>query len=362
MRQFGSMIQDTRLKIIILVGMIALTVAIHYGWVLEHIFGHSEWVHALHSRFCYLPILVGAAWFGVRGGLLTATAISALILPYLFGGVTVSDQHNFELSQEFVEIFFYYVVGFLIGWLVDRELRIRRHHQETQLALERSHHLSMVGQMAAGVAHEIKNPLASIKGAVEILSEDGANKEDRDEFRYIVVNEIKRIDGTVKEFLEYARPREIKREPMNLSAALQASLRQIDRQMTESGLCVSSDIEPNIYILGDPEKIHQVVLNLVLNAAEASHGDSGIEIVLARNGRRDVHLTIKDHGQGIDPAHADKIFEPFYTTKSTGTGLGLAIVKSIIESHNGRIDITSQNGSGTSVRISLPLATETSQI
>lgn len=85
MRQIGTMIQSTKIKIGTLMGAIALTVAIHYGFILEHLFGHSEWVHALHSRFCYLPIMIAAAWFGLRGGVIAATVISVAIMPYLFG-------------------------------------------------------------------------------------------------------------------------------------------------------------------------------------------------------------------------------------------------------------------------------------
>jgi signal transduction histidine kinase len=263
--------------------------------------------------------------------------------------------HVTSLSQELIEIFFYYTIGILVGVLVDREMRIRRRHESTQLELERSHRLSLVGQMAASVAHEIKNPLASIKGAVEILSEDATQRQDREEFKQIVVNEIKRIDGTVKEFLEFARPKETTLARQDLSAGLQASLRQLERQISDSGMVLTSKIEPGVIIQGDQEKIHQVVLNLVLNAIEASDRGSAIEVTLQSDLSQGIRLSVRDHGRGIPPEEIEKIFEPFYSTKTTGTGLGLAIVKSIVEAHGGQIRVTVCDGGGTEVRLLLPL-------
>ncbi len=347
-------IQNTKVKILILAGVTGLTVAIHYGFVLENIFGHAEWVHALHSRFCYLPIMMSAAWFGLRGGVLAATVISVAIMPYLFGTVATNPNHITSLSQELIEIFFYYTFGVLIGLLVDREMLVRRRHEQTRLELERSSRLSMVGQMAASVAHEIKNPLASIKGAVEIISEESTPKQDRDEFKLIVAGEIKRIDGTVKEFLEFARPREPRRVRLNLSATLQTSLRQLEKQIADAGVTLRTEIQPDIVISGDPEKIHQVVLNLTLNAIDASSKGSDIEVALRRDQNESIRLVIRDHGQGIADADLPNIFEPFYTTKTTGTGLGLAIVRSIVEAHAGTIAAARPTGGGTVMIITLP--------
>lgn len=349
------MIQSSRIKIGVLLALTSLTVAIHYGWVLEHVFGHSEWVHALHSRFCYLPIMVAAAWFGVRGGIAAATVISIAIMPYLFGTVATNPNHVTSLSQEFIEIFFYYTIGILIGLLVDREFAVRQRHEKTQIELERSLRLSLVGQMAAGVAHEIKNPLASIKGAVEILSDNSTPLNDRDEFKQIVVGEIRRIDGTVQEFLEFARPKDTKLAPLDLSSTLQASLRQIENQIQGAGLTLTTDIAPGITIKGDSEKLHQVILNIVLNAIQASSADSSVDISLSKDGDKAATLAIRDHGHGIDPTAKMRIFEPFYTTKASGTGLGLAIVKAIVDAHGGTIVIDSPADGGTLVKLIFPL-------
>jgi two-component system sensor histidine kinase HydH len=349
--------KTSRLKIAVLAVISALTVAIHYGWVLENIVGHSDWVHAVHTRFCYIPIAIAASWFGLRGGLIAATGISLLIVPYLLG---VSG-HGVDLSQEFVEIFFYYSIGILIGALIDREMLMRRKQERTQRQLERSHQLSVVGQMAASVAHEIKNPLASIKGAMEILCDDDTPKDDRDEFRRIVSSEIKRIDSTVTEFLEYGRPKEARFERLDLSGTLQSSLKQIEPQVDNAGLKIGANIEDDVVVSGDQEQLHQVLLNLLLNAVEASDAGSSIDVRLNRTHDGLAELTVGDHGRGIALDALAVIFEPFYTTKTKGTGLGLAVVRNIVENHRGAIDVMSTPGKGTTFTVTLPLLSEAIQ-
>ncbi|SYZ72344.1 putative Integral membrane sensor signal transduction histidine kinase [Candidatus Zixiibacteriota bacterium] len=339
------------IKVLTLAIIVAITVAIHYGWVLTHFFGHSAWIHAIHSRLCYIPIVAGAAWFGLRGGLAVALAISILIQPYIF---ILGAPHS-DVSSELVEIVFYFALAFLTGGLIDRETKIRKRQEETQLQLERSHQLSMIGQMAAGVAHEIKNPLASIKGAVEILKGDEATHEEKKEFQDIIVREIKRIDGTVQEFLEFARPKEMEFARIDLGTTVQASIRLMQNQIESAGVSLETDVPENIMVMADPEKVHQVIINLLLNALEASKSGQKIVVRLGRD-RRAATLAIRDQGDGMDPDDKAKIFDPFFTTKPHGTGLGLAIVKAIVERHKGTVEVDSTRGKGTIFTIRLPLA------
>lgn len=342
-------IDDKRYKIAIIAGITVLTTAIHYGFVLEPIFGDAHWIHAVHSRFCYIPIVIAAAWFGLRGGIWTATAITITVLPYVFS--SRSSEHNF--AGELVEIVFYFALALLIGALVDREWRARRRQQEMQLQLERSQKLSLVGQVAAGVAHELKNPLASIKGAVEIISDENTAESDRSEFREILFREIKRMDGTVTEFLEFARPKPTRLEQFNFSQLLLSSLRQLETQAAKDSIHIEDQVETDVMIEGDREKLHQLILNIVLNAIQASKPDSKISVQLQSSGRR-VELTIRDQGQGINPNDLARVFEPFFTTRASGSGLGLAIAKSIVDAHGGSIAIKSQEQSGTTVTVELP--------
>ena len=342
---------DRKIRISILAALSALTLGIHYGWVLEPIFGHAHWVHAIHGRFCYIPIVIGASWFGLRGGLFTATAISVLVLPLILG----SDLSAHDLVSELVEILFYFAIATLAGALVDRQISARSMQAETQLQLERSQKLSMVGQIAAGVAHEIKNPLASIKGAFEIMNDETTSKSEKEEFGRIASREIKRIDSSVTEFLEFARPRETKLEKLDLAEVLRASLRQIEAQASAAGINLIDDFEAGLQVKGDKEKIHQMMLNLLLNAVNASDKDSTVRVSLRKPDSDLAVVTVEDTGKGISENDLERVFEPFFTTNPSGTGLGMAIVKSIVDSHAGEIAVRSEEKVGTVVAISIPL-------
>ena len=339
-------------KLTLLGGVIALTLGIHYGWLIEPIFGHIHWLHAIHGRFCYVPIVIAAAWFGLRGSLLTALVISILILPYVLGSNLQADM----LADELAEIVFYFAIALLAGGLLDRELRSRQHAEDMRLQLERSQKMSLVGRIAAGMAHEIKNPLASIKGAVEILCDKSTSSKDRDEFQNIVSKEIRRINGSLTDFLEFARPSETKFEQLDLSEVVEANLKQVQAQARKREIAFSAAIEDSVMIYGDEEKIHQVLLNLLLNAIDASADGSIISVALNQDDRTgQARIAIEDNGEGISDANLEKVFEPFYTTKSSGTGLGLAIAKNIIEKHGGTIGLRKRSDRGTTAEVTLPL-------
>lgn len=341
--------EKTRSRLAVIGGIILLTVSIHYGWVLQPIFGEQHWIHAIHGRLCYIPIVIAASWFGLRGGLGAAAVVSMLVLPY----VLLNDLGAHNTAGEVTEIVFYFALGGLIGGIVSREFRIRRRQQETELALERSQRQAMVGQMASGVAHEIKNPIASVKGAVEILCDKDLPEGEREEFRGIVVSEIKRIDGTLRDFLEFGRPREPRFELMSLSETVVAGVRQIEGHAVEAGVRLVRRIEPEVMIEGDREKIHQVMLNLLLNALEASDEGGELAVTVEDTGDGAV-VTVEDEGVGIVPEEIGRVFDPFYTTKPTGSGLGLAVAKQIVESHGGEVSVDSRIGVGTRFTIMLP--------
>ncbi len=337
------------MKIVILAAVTIVTLAIHYG-LLMLIFGHVSWVHAIHGRLCYIPIVMAASWFGLRGGLWAALAISILVLPYIFyfGGDHVNQ------SAELFEIIFYFALAVLTGGLIDRESKIRRKHEQTELHLERAHKLSMIGQMAAGIAHEIKNPLASVKGAFEILYKGETTAEEKKEFQDIVFKEIKRIDCTVSEFLEFARPREFDIKRIDINASLNNVIKQMRQQVESAGLNIETDIKDEIHVLADEQKIRQVIINLVLNAIDASPSNGTIKIS-SRIDNFKAYIVFADEGAGITEDDQGKIYEPFYTTKAKGTGLGLTIIKSIIDRHGGLIEAESPNGKGARFTIILPI-------
>jgi signal transduction histidine kinase len=342
--------ESARTKFFVIAGTTVFTLALHYGWLVEPIFGHVHWVHAIHARLCYIPIVIAASWFGLRGGLYAASVISVLVIPL----VVRSADNPQDFTNEMVEIVFYFAIAVLIGILVEREFTARRRQQEAQLQAERSHKLSLVGQLAAGVAHEIKNPLASIKGAADILTDDDTSRADRGEFKAILQNEVRRIDATVAEFLEFARPKETRLKNLDLSKNLRATLRQIEAQAKRHGLSIEAAVQEDVVVNGDPEKLHQMTLNLMLNAIEASQEGDSIRVALNNKDNTGARLTITDSGAGINESALGRVFEPFFTTKSSGTGLGLAVVKDIVDGHSGEIAIRSKVGHGTTVIVSFP--------
>lgn len=337
-------------KFYVLGGVIAFTLALHYGLIVEPLFGHVHWIHAIHGRFCYIPIVIAAAWFGLRGGLYAALFISVAVLPYIF--TTGLEVH--ALADELTEIIFYLAIALLSGGLIEREFRSRKKAEDMRLQLEHSHKMSLVGQIAAGMAHEIKNPLASIKGAVEILCEDGTSEEDKAEFQAIVLKEVKRINASVTDFLEFARPSETTLAVLNLADVVRSSLKQIQPQALRRDIRIISHVEDPVIVMADEERIHQVMLNLLLNAVDASPDESNVTISLGTE-ESDARITIEDSGNGISEENVSKIFEPFFTTKSTGTGLGLAIAKSIVERHKGCIKLENNTSRGARAEIKLPL-------
>jgi two-component system sensor histidine kinase HydH len=200
--------------------------------------------------------------------------------------------------------------------------------------------------------------LASIKGAADILIDDETSRSEREEFKDILQTEIRRIDATVSEFLEFARPRETRKERLNLTKTLQASLRQLEAQVKRQGSSVQAQLEANVFVSGDQEKVHQMTLNVVLNAIHASHDGDTVNVSLNTEDGAAARLIFTDSGAGISAADLPHVFEPFFTTKSTGTGLGLTVVKDIVDSHQGEILVESREKHGTTVTIVLPLYAE----
>jgi signal transduction histidine kinase len=187
------------------------------------------------------------------------------------------------------------------------------------------------------------------------LTDDDTTREDREEFKEILQNEIRRIDATVAEFLEFGRPKEIRLERLDLTRTVGATLRQIEAHAKREGVSIETDLQQGVVVDGDKEKIHQMALNLMLNAIQASQAGNTIRVSINRrvDGAR---LVIADTGAGIDDSDMEHIFEPFFTTRSSGTGLGLAVVKEIVDSHSGEIAIESEAGRGTTVTVNLPHA------
>lgn len=239
--------------------------------------------------------------------------------------------------------------------LIIRDLgEVRRLQDE----IRRKEKLAAIGGLAAGVAHEIRNPLSSIKGIASYYKskfEDGS--EDK-EMAGVMIEEVDRLSRVISELLEFARPTKLNRKPSNINELLKHSTRFVEQEAAAKKVGIqlnltSDSVEANV----DPDRLTQCFLNLFLNALQSmeSGGKLTVSSSTGVNGR--VTIDIKDNGSGISAEDLSKIFDPYFTTKPKGTGLGLAIVHKIIEAHEGQIRVRSTPGQGAVFSIALPLVT-----
>ena len=222
--------------------------------------------------------------------------------------------------------------------------------------IERSRRLASVGRLAAGVAHEIRNPLSSIKGFATYFKERYQDNPQDQQTATIMIQEVDRLNRVVSQLLEFARPVTIKAQPTNLKSLIDDSVKLIEHQTAEKNIAVKTRTSISATdIMVDPDRMNQVMLNICLNAIESMDGGGELNIALAPGEEAGgVEIQISDSGRGISPQDLSKIFDPYYTTKSSGTGLGLAITHNIIEALGGQIKVSSTLGKGTVFRILIP--------
>ncbi|MFO7714621.1 ATP-binding protein [Desulfosarcina sp.] len=232
---------------------------------------------------------------------------------------------------------------------------LRALHQE----LERNRRLALVGRLAAGVAHEIRNPLSSIKGFATYFKEKYRDSDRDQEIAGIMIQEVDRLNRVVGQLLEFSRPIRLHFQEVALKPFFQDSFRLVDRQSRQAGVSMALDMaDERICAVMDADKMNQVMLNLLLNALDAMTAGGRLTVRVSSDGNGSVVIQVIDTGTGIDPRDQFHIFEPYFSTKKTGTGLGLAIVHNIVKAHQGDIVVASQTGAGTTVEITLPAVQE----
>jgi len=212
--------------------------------------------------------------------------------------------------------------------------------------------LASLGRMAANIAHEIRNPLASLSGAVEVLAA-GAPDETRERLGQIVIKETDRLNAIIREFLEYARPAPLNRDTVNVAEIVDEVLVLLEHRSTPGTLKVVREFPPALPWSVDRQQFRQVVWNLCLNALQAMPEGGELKVAMAVPGGR-LLLRVADTGEGIADGDLGHIFEPFYSTKAAGTGLGLALVHRVVQDHGGEIDVQSRAGGGAVFTLTLP--------
>jgi two-component system sensor histidine kinase HydH len=323
----------------------------------------------IFQHLYYLPVVLAALLFGWRAGLAAAILAGLSYLPHI---VAAWQENPGYAMDQVIEIPFFSLAGVLTGVFSERERRQRRDLQRTtaQLAavyrelqdnferMKRAERLFAVGQLSAGLAHEIRNPLASIAGAVGLIERNGGSEGMRTECITIIKKENERLNRLLTRFLDFARPRTPRYLTIDIEPVLDAVIDLANHAIVGKAIGLRKEIESDLAPLEcDPEQLKQVLLNLVMNAIQAMP-EGGDVAISARLEREKLLIRVKDEGCGIKPDQRDKIFDPFFTTKADGTGLGLSVAHQIVEQHGGLLTAEQNAVKGMTFSLLLPRSRE----
>jgi two-component system, NtrC family, sensor histidine kinase HydH len=373
----GKMKEDTNhthiLRLSLLMAFVVGISLLHYLTPLN-----LPMLHDIYQRLYYIPIILAAFWFGLKGGIVCAVAVSIVYAPHIlfqWGG------HLAMEMEKYLEIVLYNVVGGVTGFLCQREEARRMELERTALGLEESYgklqaqsemimemegelrraeRLSAIGELGAVLAHEIRNPLASIKGTAEILKDDLRPGDRKYEFLEILVKESERLNRVVEDFLRMARPQPMNMGDCDVIEELGNVITLVSAEARKGDVRLEFETTRLPLVEGDPEKLRQAFLNIILNGLQATSPGGSVTISGTCEGGGDggparICLSFSDTGSGMSGETLERIFEPFYTSREEGTGLGLAITRKIIEGHGGRIEVKSRPGEGSEFLVRLPV-------
>ena len=289
----------------------------------------------------YIPLLLGALWFGLRGALLTYVLVSLLYLPFFFGEWMTS---GLGVVDRVLHLIFSGVFTFTAGFFVDRE---RKRRQQ----IEREQYLASLGQVATTIVHDLKNPLITILGFARRIRE---GKGNIDTAAQAITDAAQNMQKIVHDVLDFSKPAQLEFKEENIINVLKQACDSCREKAEGGGISLSIDMpDYPMNILVDSFYIVRAFVNLINNAIEAS-GKGQSVVITAAAGKKHLEIRIKDQGSGMDKETVENIFVPFYTRKIGGTGLGMSITKKIIEGNHGKIRIDSYAGKGTEVVMELP--------
>lgn len=359
-------IKNTWPKIASLIIMISSVAFLHYLTGAE-----KSPYYGIICRLYYLPIVFAGIWFRLKGGITAALSVSVIFAPHAMFQWGVNP--NISLEQYF-EVLLFNLTGLVTGFLATKlqfqRLKTEKSLQELSVSyaklreqadlimeiedqLRQADRLTALGELSAGMAHEIRNPLGSIRGTAEILR-DALPEDNRfTEFAGILVSEADRLNKVVEDFLDFARPGSGTQKVFQIGTVLQEVLQFSHQQAKKRNVQIHWYEQDLPFVIGDAGQFKQVFLNLILNAIQAMKhgGDLWIESIITDCGK--IQLSFKDSGTGIAPEDLDKVFNPFFTTKTGGTGLGLAITYRIIQNHCGSIKVENRPEGGAEFTLTL---------
>jgi two-component system, NtrC family, sensor histidine kinase HydH len=333
-----------------------------------------EWLHDVLRRLYYIPIIVGAFLFGLRGALLTSFIVTALYFPHAFWMTGPHAHHHGMIhadptgtANKVLELVLYNVVGLVTGLLVEREQRARLQVEQKIVEMQamerqliRAGRLQSLGELTAGLAHEIKNPLASLKASAAIIADEIPEVSPRRKMVVILQKEIDRLATLLERFLSFARPGNLTMARVDLAHAVERAVDLVRPQADIRHVALVANFQAsNLAIKGDVDKLTQILLNVLLNAVQFTREGGRVAIGCQERALphgRFIVVAVADEGPGIADADRERIFDPFFSTREHGTGLGLSIASRLIDEHGGYIEVQNVATGGAELDLFFPLA------
>jgi signal transduction histidine kinase len=331
--------------------MVILVTLMHYNTAM-----HIHAAHGIYRRLYYFPIIIAAFRGGRRAGLATALAICVLYIPHAFGHIGHDPAPTLEKVLEMV---LYVAVGLVTGILEDRDRRSRdrlraslRERERLQDALVQRERLAAVGQLSAGLAHEVRNPLASIRGATEMLQDTTPEEGPRGRMLTIVREETARLNDVLTRFLAFARPGGDARATLDLGEELERLADLLRHRDHAPRIRVDRPDGP-APLEADRDRVRQMLLNLGLNAVQAAGAEGEVVLALAA-GEDGWRIAVTDTGPGFGEEALRNLGTPFFTTTPDGSGLGVAISLRTARDHGGDLAVDTSYPHGARVVVTLP--------
>jgi two-component system sensor histidine kinase HydH len=339
-------------------------------------------INSSYYPIYYLPVVTAATYFGTWGTLIwtgiASAAYCSLLIPALQEFTFTTD----AITELATRILFFFLAAMLVNRfsveirrratayqsLAEQMSQTNRKLAEVQEEARRSERLAALGQMSAGLAHEIRNPLGVIKGSAEMLhAKLGESNPLASELAGYISSETNRLSSLVARFLDFARPQALELTPGDVREVVETALAAVATQRPNAKVIVEREYAADVPLVRMDDRLcEQVFQNLALNAYEAMEPDGGklrVKIFSAmRGGVSGVEVTLTDTGPGIPPEICEQVFNPFFTTKKAGTGLGLAIVSKIVDELHGSLQLESRPGQGATFRVFFPAADTSSRV
>ncbi len=294
--------------------------------------------------------MVIAAICSIQFGILIDLEYYGVILPFGTKDMLLASAYTWNqvLYKILITMTACFAVAFLSSFLSEQVRRTRHELRIMADHVKRVDKMAAIGEMAAGLAHEIKNPLASLSGSIQLLREDIRYDADHDRLMQIVLREADRLSSLATNFLLYARPPAGKVEALELEKVIIDTTELFEKDASNDGrITTTKNVQPGIWISMDPLHLQQILWNLLINAADAIDGEGNIHIELLGTKNKQAYIKISDNGCGMSQDDINSIFDPFFTTKASGTGLGLSIVHRILEGYDALLDVESEINQGT---------------